>query len=102
MVGVEAQDPLGYLTLIRSDLKMVGYVDAADHEHVAVEPDLARHLRSQPALAGRNPARLQRAPEGTGESAGGGGDEVVKRRRVRFVNVRVYAVVFRYLGVHSE
>jgi hypothetical protein len=45
--------------------------------------DFANRLRDEATFPRSNLARLQRAPEGAGQSTGGGGHEIVKRRGVR-------------------
>ncbi len=71
---------------VRVKPQVIRHVDATDHQHVAFLLDFADGVRAEPALAGRNPARLQRASERAGQSAGGGRNEVVQRRRVRLVH----------------
>ncbi len=101
-IGVDAVDAPRHRALLGPQPQPVGDVDAPDHEHVPVLLDLTDGLRRQVALAGRYPARLQRAPEGPGQSAGGRRDEVVEGRGVRLVDLRVDAVVRRDLGVDAE
>jgi hypothetical protein len=66
-VGVEAQ--------------AVDDVDALDNEDAVLDLDLAGGLADEPSPACVDVARLQRAPEGAGQSAGRSGNEVVERRR---------------------
>ena len=40
-------------------------MDATQHEHLVLELYLANGLACEPAVAGTDLARLQRAPEGT-------------------------------------
>jgi hypothetical protein len=84
------------------ELQVVGDVDTANDEHLPVQFDLTGCVRGQPPLAGRDPARLQRAPKGAGESPGGGGHDVIQRGRVRRVDLGIHAVVFRNLGMDAE
>jgi len=63
------------------DAQSVSDVDPLDHEHAVVELDLAFRLARQPSSARIDVTRLQRAPEGAGQSASGSGDDVVERRR---------------------
>ena len=52
-------------------------VDAADHEYVVVQLNLADRFRHQPLIRGVDLMRLQRAPEGSGESTRRGSDNVI-------------------------
>jgi hypothetical protein len=52
-------------------------VDAADHEYVVVQLNFADRFRHQPLIRGVNLTRLQRAPEGSGESTRRGSDNVI-------------------------
>lgn len=76
---------------------MVTHVNATNDQYLAVKLDLPRRLRCETPFTGRDPARLQRAPKGAGESASGRGDDVVQRRGVGFVNVGIHSVVPRDL-----
>jgi hypothetical protein len=65
---------------IGSDPKSVANVDALDHQDVVLEFDFAGRLALESAFARRDVTRrFQRASEGAGQSAGGGGDDVVER-----------------------
>ena len=87
-VGLEAQHVL--------------HVDPLDHEHLVLGLDLAGRLADQPALARGDSTRLQRAPEGARQSAGGGGDDVVQRRSMLGLSAGRHAVVLRDLVVDAE
>jgi len=52
--------------------------------------------------SGGDAARLQRAPEGPGQSPGGRGNQGVQGGRVRLVGCRVGAVVLGHGAVHPE
>lgn len=65
------------------DLEGVGGVDALHHQGLAVELDLAGDLGPETTASGGDAARLQRAPEGAGQSATGRRDQVVQRGRLR-------------------
>lgn len=76
--------PLGSRPLIRRRGEPEPDVDTADHQHVVFGFfDLPGGRCGQPLPGRLDPARLQRASEGAGESARGGGDHVVERGRVR-------------------
>lgn len=88
------------LTLVRG--QVIGDMDALNDQDVAVFFDLAYRLGRKVPLAGRNFARLQRAPEGAGQSATRRRNQVVQRRCVRIDDVCVHAVMLRNLGMHAE
>jgi hypothetical protein len=56
----------------------------------------------QPSFPGRNFARFQRAAKSTGQSAGGGCDNVIQRGGMRLVNLGVDAVMRCDLGMNAE
>ena len=74
--------PFDGLTDALGRLKRVGGVDAAYHEHTVLGFNFAADLCDQPAVAGVDLTRLQRASEGAEQSATGGGDQVVDGRGV--------------------
>jgi hypothetical protein len=80
----------------------VFHVDPLDYEHLVLRLDLAGRLADQPALARGDSTRLQRAPEGARQSAGGGSDDVVERRSVLGFPAGHHAVVLGDLVVHAE
>ena len=53
------------------------HMDTADHEHVLLEFDLAQSFADQASSRRANLTRLQRASEGSGESARRCGNNVV-------------------------
>lgn len=90
------------LVRIRSDAESVANVDAFDHQDAVLEFDLAGRLALESAFASRDVTRFQRASEGAGQSAGGGGDDVVERGRTfRFTSCR-HTVVLGDSGVDAE
>jgi hypothetical protein len=84
------------------DTEPVADTDALDHEHAVVEFDLADRLAGQPFLARVDVACFQRASEGAGQSAAGGGDDVVEGGRVLGLAAARDAVVVCDLGVDAE
>ena len=100
--GVEPMDTLRELAVCGIEFQVVGDVDTANDEHLPVQFDLTGRVRGQPPLAGRDPARLQRAPKGAGESPGGRGHDVIQRGGVRRVDLGIHAVVFRDLRMDAE
>ena len=73
-----------------------------DHKNLVLELDLARYLGGQPAAGCIYLARLQRAPEGSGQSAAGRRDHIVERRRVGREVLGVDAVVIGDRRMHAE
>lgn len=85
------------------DGEVVRRVDALDHDHaVVLGLDLAGDLTEQVALTGWDLTRLQRASKGAGQSAAGGGDDVVERRRALGLGSGRNAVVLGDAGVDTE
>jgi hypothetical protein len=69
-------------------------VDFADDQNTLVGFYLACHIGAEPAIAGVDFARFQRAPEGSNHSTAQGGYNVIKRRRVRFGQFRgIHAIM---------
>jgi hypothetical protein len=75
-------------------LEVVRHVDTADHQDVSLFLDFPLCVRNQPAVTSWDAARLQRAPEGAGQSTCCRGDDIVQRGRVGFVDSRVDVVMF--------
>ena len=65
------------------DHQMVGEVDASDDQDLGVQLDLADRVCLETTVSGGDAARLQRAREGPGQSAGGRGHQVVQGGGVR-------------------
>ncbi len=101
-IRVHVVRPLGRLALGWIQLEIVVRVNALDHQNLAVPFHFAPGFRNQSPLAGRDLARLQRASESPGQSAGGGRHDVVQGRGVRLVNMGVNPVVLSDFRVHPE
>ena len=100
MEGVRA---FGRLTLVlRTAAQCVVDADPLDDEHLVHEVDLALGLGGQPALARVDPARLQRAAQGPGQSTRSRRDDVVERRRVLGVLAGGGAVMLAHRAVRAE
>jgi hypothetical protein len=80
--------------------EVVRDVDAANDEHAVVLADLAPYVRAEVSLAGLDPARLQRASEGSGQSAACRGHHVVERGGD--LPVRIGPVVLLDGAVYTE
>jgi uncharacterized protein (TIGR02453 family) len=101
-VGVEAQHPFDSCSLGLVGDQPVGHVDPFDHQHLAVQLYLTNRVRLETTASCRDPARLQRTPEGPGQSPGGRGHEIVQRGGVRLGLLRVGAVVLGDGAVDPE
>lgn len=103
MVGVERKDPIDGLTLfVGNAAQRIRHMDPSDHQDLAVLFDLAYDRSDECPTACIDVTRLQRASEGTGQSAPCRGDEVVDCRCVRRERVLVNAIVLRDLAVNTE
>jgi hypothetical protein len=80
----------------------VSHPDLFDHQDLVLQVDLAIGLRRELPLAGVDPARLQRATQGAGESTGCRRDHVVERGRVVRVLAWRGAVMLAHLIVGAE
>ena len=95
--------PTRRLPLVRGTItQSIPNVDLFDHEHAVVKLDHAFSIGYEPALIGGDPARLQRATKGSGQSTGGGGDDVIECGGVGFVRARRRAVMFGDLIMDAE
>jgi hypothetical protein len=99
---VEAVDALDVVSTLSGDPEPVADRDSLDHQYAVLCLDLADRL--DVVLIGINfdLTRLQRAGKGAGQSASGGSDNVVQRRRVRRVLTGPYAVMLGDFGMHAE
>jgi hypothetical protein len=88
--------------LQRAALERVADPNPLDDEHAILDLDVAFGIRCQVALPGFDPARLQRATQGSGQSTSRGRDDVVERGRVRLERARRGPVMFRNLVVDAE
>jgi hypothetical protein len=102
LIGEESVHALSSLAVGFLRLQSQADVDAADDEHAAIEFDLARSLRDQAAASGLNLTRFQRASEGSGESTGGSGDDVIQCGGVLLEHARRQLIVFRDGAVNAE
>ena len=78
------------------------YVDATENEHTSLDLDLAMCDSRQVPFTGRDPARLQRAAQGTEQSSTGRRDHVIDRSRMRIVDLAADAIVTRNRTVRTE
>src|SRR5437016_8448414 len=73
------EGPLGLFALARRDRQVIRDADGRDPHHPIGRLDRSFGFSPELLRIAWNPARLQRAGQGAGESAGGGGDEMVER-----------------------
>ena len=94
---------LGGLALVlRAARQCVVHPDPPDDEHPVFHLDVAFGRRHQSAAARIDPARLQRATQGAGQSTSGGRYHVVESGGVRLKRPRRCLIVRRHLVVHPE
>jgi hypothetical protein len=97
--------PLGRFSLVlRATFERVADPDPPDEEDLLVQLDVALSLGRQPSLRSVDPARLQRATQGAGQSTGGCRDQIVERGRVLGVLARVSPIVLtdRAMGAKQD
>ena len=82
--------------------EMIAHMDTANDQHIAVFLDFAGRLRREIPFSGWDLARFQRTAKGAGQSARSRGDQVVERRVVWLVDLRVDAIVLRDGGMDTE
>lgn len=83
-------------------LEPIADTNPLDDEDAILDLDVPLDIRKKAALISGNPARLQRATQGAGQSPGRGGDDVVERGRVRFECAWGCVVVLSDFVVHAE
>jgi hypothetical protein len=92
----------GIAFVLRASLEHVVNPDPFDDQHPALDLDLTLYLRGQMTLAGFDLARFQRATQGSGQSTGGRGDDVVEGSGVRVERARRRMVMLGHLVMHPE
>jgi hypothetical protein len=97
---MESVNPLDRRAGILRRIDLVDHMNAADDEDTLFELDLAPRFGRQSFH--RDLTRCQRAPEGSGQSPGGGGHDVVEGRGVRLDLRRIDFVVDRNLIMDAE
>jgi hypothetical protein len=80
---VDAVHALGHVPLVGRHGDAVSHGDPLDYEHAVAVEDLADGFDFVALRIDFDVTRLQRAGEGARQSAAGGRDDVVERRRVR-------------------
>ena len=95
-------DAFGRLFLIGQRLQMKANVNTPDHQDAFFQFHFTGRMRHQAIARGTDFTRLQRAPEGTGQSTSGAGDHVIDSSSVWFKQIRWNFVVFGNGAMHSE
>lgn len=81
---------------------MVGHVNTPDDEYTAFFPNLACGFGGEAAIAGRNTARLQRAPKRASQSTCDSSHHIVKRGGVRLLSTWIYPIPLCHLRVEPK
>jgi hypothetical protein len=77
-------------------------VDPFPDQRLALQLDVAGDLGPETTVSGGDAPCFERAPEGAGQSAPGGCDQIVDRGRIRREALRSDAVVLRHRTVDPE
>ena len=88
--------------IVLTALENVADADPLDDQDLVLDVDITLRLRAQPSPARVDPARLQRATQGAGESTRGGGDNIVEGCRVIGILPCGGAVMLTHLVVGPE
>jgi hypothetical protein len=97
-----AVHPLGGLAVLGSRLQAQHNVNAPDDQYSILCLNFARRIGRQPSSRCIDLTRLQRAPEGPGESTRRCRDTVVQRGRMGFNYIRRRLVALRHCAMHPE
>jgi hypothetical protein len=95
-------DSLRILPALVRNLQPVFDPDPLDHQDAIISLDLADRFDLVMVRINFDLARFQRTRERAGQSATRRCDDVVERRRVRRILLRVHAVVLGDLGMDAE
>jgi hypothetical protein len=99
---MEAVHPLDLLASLLRSAELVANGDSFDHEHVVLQENLAHGFNFEALPLDVDLTRLQRACERAGQSAAGGGHDIVERRRVRMELFGIGPIMLGHLGVHPK
>jgi hypothetical protein len=88
--------------IVLTALENVADADPLDDQDLVLDEDITLRLRAQPSPARVDPARLQRATKGAGESARCGSDNVIEGGGVLGILPQCCSVVLAYLAMRSE
>ncbi len=100
---MKAVGALGSLSLVFGAAgQLISNADAFDHQRLVLDLHVAFSLAHEPAFAGVDPARLQRATQGAGQSTSRGRHNVIERGGVVREEPGRGAVVVANLVVGSK
>jgi len=92
----------GFALVVRAAPEVIDDADALHDEDPVLNHHPALSLGFQLALTRIDPARLQRAAQGSGQSTSGRGDQVVERCRMLGILPRCGSVVVAHRSVGAE
>ena len=90
------------LALLRQQSQMIGHVDAPNYEHATLSFNLTYGFRRESAFTRWYLARLQRAPEGAGQSASSCGDKIIEGGGVRSMHLGIDPIVLSHLRMNAK
>jgi hypothetical protein len=93
---------LGGCPLVLARLEMEPDVNSSNDQDLVLGLDFTDSVAGQPIAVRLDVARLQRAPEGPGQSTGGGRDHVVERRGTRLERPRRNPVMLGHGSVDAK
>ena len=102
MESVDPVDTLNRVARLSVRPQMIDNVNAPDDQNTVFSLDLACNFCRQFPMACVNLARLQRAPEGTGQSTGRPRYDVIYGSRVRLGDFRTHSVMLCNGPMYSE
>jgi hypothetical protein len=102
MIGMQFVSAPGRFAFVGLYLQVVSNVNPPNDQYIPLLFDLTDRLGLKPSLPSRYTARLQRAPQGAGQSPSRGSHQVIQGGRMGLVDVQVYAIMLGNFGVDSE
>jgi hypothetical protein len=77
-------------------------MNAANDEDIVLQFDVTHSFGYEPLIGCIDFTRLQRAPEGSGKSTGGGGDNIIQSGGVRFQDLGRNLIMLGHRAMHAE
>ena len=102
MIGMHRMHALDRFAIFFAGPKLVAHLYPPNHQHLAVQFDLAGRLGRQLPVRGIDLTRFQRASKCSGQSGSSRRDDVIQRRSARLVGVRRNLVMFCNLAMNAE
>jgi hypothetical protein len=93
---------LDRLPMLLIGLQLVCDMDATDHQDTIVLSDLSTYISAEVAFSSTDPARLQRASEGSGQSAAGRRHDIVERRSDFTVGIGTIVLLDRSVNAELD